>query len=202
MYTQKDYKRIAGILANPTPLAGAERMAKSIKDKHKALQRGNAATALNREDVAKVFFDRAEELGVDVNTELSRVKRVLGSELPFDEQFKSTRRISGGRGAPILPCGVLNLRTGENKYFNVKTSGERTIEVWRTDRQLRMDKPKYRFVITSGARPLTQMGNKKWFQHDQNRTPLFRGELVDYINADSMELLIEKYGNRYCYVYK
>jgi len=46
------------------------------------------------------------------------------------------------------------------------------------------------------------LGQRSDFQHDQTRRFLFDAEMVDYVNADSCELLKEKYGSSNCYVYK
>jgi hypothetical protein len=203
----------------------AQNMAKSITDMYKAFDRGSAASDILGKDheVTKIFMIRAKELGYPVAAELAKTattpKAVPGSKLPKEQQYKNPRkdqRVGSRRfmGNPILPCGSLNLRTGDNKYFNVKTNGEGTIEVWKTsggsdkawtvgaNGQLN-DGAIYKAVITSGTKPLHEIGEHASFIHDQNHRDLFSGEMVDYISTQSCEELINLYGKSMsCYVYK
>lgn len=212
--TSKDLMRIRDIVAKSTTITAsgpvpntakqkqlATNMANSITDKDKAFNRGKAAIEVLGDDseVAQIFFTRAKELGYPVEQELSaapKTKVLPGSKLPPEQQHKSNAK-SSYRGTSILPCGALNLYTGENKYFNVKQDRDSTIEVWETN-------GKYKAVITAGSKPIFQIGSVETFVHDQNPSrQLFRGKMVDYIIASSMEELIPIYGkSMMCYVYK
>jgi len=116
MYTSKDLARINGITAKPNPIDAAQRMANTIKNSNKAIQRGLAAKSLDEIQIANIFLNKARQLGGDVDTALKTPMRILGSELPFDEQYKSNRRSrmrsapSFIQGNPVLPCGKLNLQ--------------------------------------------------------------------------------------------
>ena len=195
MYTQKDLNRINGIVIAQNPTAAAYRMANLITNADKALQRGRAAISVGCQAIAEIFFSKARQLGIDVDAQLARPSRKLGSQLPEADRFHTNRQAYHG-GSPILPCGKLNLRTGNNKYFNVRDNGESPIEVW-SDLM-----GNHRFVITSGSNPIFPIGKRNNFVHDQTGRDIFAGEMVDYINSDSMEMLIENYGSCFCYVYK
>lgn len=64
LYSQRDKD---GILGHHM-LQMAQRMAKSIGDWKKAARRGSAAEDQNFHDVAKIFFDRADELWVQAGS--------------------------------------------------------------------------------------------------------------------------------------
>lgn len=184
----------------------ASNMAKSITDKNKAFDRGQAAVSILGADseIAQIFFNRAKELGYPVDSELSKpakTKVLPGSKLPPDQQYKNKYKeqsLGRRRGISILPCGSLNLISGENKYFNVRNDGDSTIEVWNSGGG------KYKAVITAGTRPIHEIGESAQFVHDQSPSrELFYGKMVDYIIASSMEELIPLYGkSMMCYVYK
>ena len=66
-YDEKDIKRVNDIIEksggnDAKALRLAQNMADTITHYKKAMQRGNAAEAINHHDMAKAFFDRAEEL--------------------------------------------------------------------------------------------------------------------------------------------
>jgi len=182
----------------------ASNMAKSITDKNKAFDRGQAAVSILGADseIAQIFFNRAKELGYPVDSELSKpakIKVLPGSKLPPDQQYKNKYKeqsLGRRRGISILPCGSLNLISGDNKHFNVRENGS-TIEVWNSG-------GKYKAVITAGTRPIHEIGERAQFVHDQSPSrELFSGVMVDYIIASSMEELIPLYGkSMMCYVYK
>lgn len=209
-FVDKDEKRIRDIVtkSNGNPMKQlqlATNMANSITDKNKAFDRGTAAVHVLGKDseVATVFFQRARELGYPVDTELAKPakKKVLpGSKLPFDQQYKNKYKQDNyrSRGRSVLPCGSLNLISGENKYFNVRENGDGTIEVWNSGGG------KFKAVITAGTRPIHEIGERATFVHDQSPSRvLFSGVMVDYITATSMEELIPIYGkSMMCYVYK
>lgn len=205
--TQKDVQRIDDIVKKSNGdeskmLLLANTMCKLITDKNKAFDRGVAADQILGSDhpVTKAFFDRAAGLGMDIDKSMNSVQVLPGSKRPSSEQFKTTRQFTGGfrgGGCAILPCGSLNLTSGKNQYFNVRTNGSMTIEVWKTSDD------KFRAVITSGSTPLWQIGTQGHFSHDQTGRPLFSGIMVDYIESAHMEQLIPLYGKSItCAVYK
>lgn len=181
----------------------ANTMCKLITDKNKAYDRGLAADQIlgPNHPVTKVFMDRAQALGVDVASKAAQTKVLPGSRRPSSEQFKTSRQFTGyrGRGAAILPCGSLNLKTGQNKYFNIHESfhANSTLEVWEVGYKV------WKIVMTSGSTPIWQIGTKGFFNHDQTGRPLFDGIMVDYIEAPHSEELIPLYGKSLSmYVYK
>ena len=208
MYTQKDLMRINALVAKGPvkKLIAAQRMADSIKNGEKAMQRASAAIAIGMQNIANIFIEKARLLGIDVNVRLDAPTKVLGSDLPESERHQSnatTSRYGRVYGNAILPCGKLNLQTGNNRYFNVKTNGDSCIEVWKVpNRGVSTEPFTYKYVITSGTTPIFQIGSRSCFVHDQNQRFMFEGEMVDYITHDAMILLQDKYGSRHCYVYK
>lgn len=203
----KDIQRIQDIVTKSKGdenkmLTLANTMCKLITDKNKALDRGLAAEQILGTDhpVTKVFLDRAAALGIDVTKSLESSKVLPGSQRPSSEQFKSTRT-PGRYLSPILPCGKVNLQTGQNKYFSFKESFHlnSTLEVWEIGYK------EWVIVSTSGSTPIYQIGTICKFQHDQTGRPMFKGEatLVDYVEAAHCEALIPLYGKSLsCYVYK
>ena len=207
--SQKDVQRIQDIVTKSTGdknkmITLANTMAKLITDKNKAFDRGVAADQILGADheVTKIFFDRAEALGMDVAKSAASVKVLPGSQRPAGEQFKTNRQFSGGykgRGCPILPCGSLNLTTGQNKYFNIHDpfQANSTLEVWEVGYKV------WKIVMTSGSNPIWQIGTKGFFSHDQTGRPIFDGTMVDYIEAPHSAQLIPLYGKSLSmYVYK
>jgi hypothetical protein len=211
--SSKDIQRIQDIVTKSNGdsnkmLTLANTMCKLITDKNKAYDRGLASDQILGSDhpVTKAFMDRAQALGLDVASKSAQVKVLPGSKRPSSEQFKTTRQFSSGykgSGAAILPCGVLNLKTGQNKYFSLRDSYQvnSTVEIWEADDIY--GKISYRAIITSGSNPIYQIGTKGYFAHDQTGRPLFQGIMVDYIEAPHTEELIPLYGKSItCYVYK
>jgi hypothetical protein len=106
-------------------------------------------------------------------------------------------------GKPILPCGKLRIKSGENKYFNVAQNGESTTEVyqiqdWRGDSGI----PNFKFVTTSGKSSISKIGEISHFYHDQNGRPLFSGRLIDTAREFELATKLAQYGNQSHYVYK
>jgi hypothetical protein len=207
--SQKDVQRVQDIVTKSKGdtnkmLTLANTMCKLITDKDKAYDRGVAADQILGADheVTKAFFSRAEALGMDVAGKATQVKVLPGSKRSSGEQFKTTRKFTGGyqgRGAAILPCGSLKLKTGQNKYFSLRDTYQvnSTIEIWEVGYKV------YRAVITSGSTPIWQIGTKGYFAHDQTGRPMFDGTMIDYIEAPHSEELIPLYGKSIpCYVYK
>ena len=202
--SSKDVQRIQDIVTKSKGdeakmLTLANTMCKLITDKNKAYDRGLAAIQILGADhpVTKVFMDRAQALGVDVAAKSAQTKVLPGSKRPSSEQFKTSR--SFGRPASILPCGSLNLKTGQNKYFNINEpyQANSTLEVWEVGYKV------WRIVMTSGSTPIWQIGTKGYFVHDQTGRPMFEGTMVDYIEAPHAEELIPLYGKSMSmYVYK
>ena len=213
----KDDSRIKGIIdrskgSDSKAEQLAKNMAKSIKDKHKLERRYKAAVNMLGEDhvVSIAFAEAFAKIGGDSKKSaksLKDPKAIPGSKLPKSQQKGRTPKSNKGdnkngygsnsRPNPILPVGVLNLATGKNKYFNIKTNGQATVEVWKDYYD------KYRFVITSGSGPIYAIGSTAFFAHDQTGRPLFEGVMVDYIDAAYTENIIDLYGKSGSgYVYK
>jgi hypothetical protein len=205
--SSKDIQRIQDIVTKSNGdenkmLNLANTMCKLITDKNKALDRALAADQILGADhpVTKTFADRAAALGIDVTKSFASAKVLPGSQRPSSEQFKSTRN-PGRYPSPILPCGKVNLQTGQNKYFSYKEDFQinSTLEVWEIGYK------EWVIVSTSGSTPIYQIGTECNFQHDQTGRPMFKGscKLVDYIEAAHCEALIPLYGKSLsCYVYK
>lgn len=100
---------------------------------------------------------------------------------------------------PILPIGKVNTGTGKSKYFNVfETWGDgSTYEVWNTSAGIRI-------VVTSGKKPLYDIGDIKHFEHDQSGKSLFQGSMVDFgVGIEGLKKIGNKYGKSIpAYVYK
>lgn len=209
-FAQKDLTRIQDIVKKANGdqnkmISLASTMAKSITDKVKAADRGHAAEEVLGKDnpLSKIFYDRATELGADVKSEKEKASGIPGSKRP-DAKRASGSGPGWSRPSPILPCGSLNLQTGENKYFNIndKYQINSTLEVWK-DLGHGGSKEKYRIVITSGSSPIEGIGSKRAFVHDQSGRDIFGGVMVDYIEAAHAKSLIPLYGKSLlCYVYK
>jgi hypothetical protein len=178
-----------------------EAMAKAIKDKHKAFQRGKAADeVLKDQELANIFYHRAQELGLDFDINVERSKTgmskfgietpKLGSQqsAPYDDSKKSSRR---GEMA-ILPIGSVNIQTGESKYFNVyETWPDSTAEVWKDD-----DSGTLKLVFTSGDKPLHNIGWRAGFMHDQNHNFMFSGEMIEWVNVKNLKELMRRFNKK------
>lgn len=96
---------------------------------------------------------------------------------------------------PILGLGLINLKTGRSKYFNIyDTWGEdTTYEVYQVESH--KVEPVYKIVATSGTKPLGKMGEMAWFKHDQTGRFLFHGKMIDFAVGADLKSLAAKYGN-------
>ena len=95
--------------------------------------------------------------------------------------------------SPILPCGSVNVKTGNFKYgdFYGFWGDDTTYEVYKTD------KDTIRVVATAGTTPIVKVGEHSSFRHDQNSRFLFRGEVIETVVGDAgFRTLGEKYGNK------
>lgn len=94
---------------------------------------------------------------------------------------------------PILPCGVVNVKTGENKYFNILDENQIDGVMY----VFNSDSGKLKYVLSSGV--LFQK-TKHWvFIHDQTHRYLFEGEIVDILPVPDF---ITKYKSGTMYVFK
>lgn len=163
---QKDLDRMYSILKksgndNNKILNYSRSMAKAIKDKHKAFQRGKAADeVLKNTEAADIFYHRAQELGLDFNINVERSKSgmskfgidvpKLGSKMTkvHDEPQKNSYKYSS-----IAPLGSVNIQTGESEHFNIyDTWTNSTAEVWKNS------KGSHILVFTSDDKPLNNIG--------------------------------------------
>jgi hypothetical protein len=185
----------------------AQSMAKSIKDKHKALARGKAAIDVLGDaggEVARIFFDKAKELGMDIDPKMYKTLKVVAKPMPRSimqgkelakakkhdgSPSKGNNRFSKWGGSAILPVGSVNFITGKCKYFNVyETWDNSTFEIWKTDNG------KHRAICTSGIGPIYSIGSRQDFQHDQTQRYLFSAEMVDWCQVEGMMNLVDLYG--------
>lgn len=115
---QKDVQRIESMLTksggDQYKLASLARaMAKAITEWMKAERRGSAASQLDQDYIAKIFWDRADELKGGSGATVER--SLLDDRTPGSG--KSTK-------AYAIPMGAVDLKTGNNRVFNfIKTWG-------------------------------------------------------------------------------
>lgn len=117
---QKDNARMEDMIAksggNEIKLTQyATAMAKAISEWMKAERRGSAADQLGYEAVAKIFWDRADQL-----------KGPSGAGATVEKSLLNDRTPGSGRTtkAYAIPMGAVNLKTGDNRVFNfIKTWG-------------------------------------------------------------------------------
>lgn len=214
--TSKDIMRINDIVKKSDgneskAVQLATTMATLIKNKQKAIQRYEAALEILGEDhpVTEVFANKAISLGHNIEKvkkeekeKKDKTRGKLGSE---DSSFKKEGRTPYmyRGGAPILPIGSTNLATGKCKYFNIYDTwgkaNETTIELYQD-----MDSGSYKMVFTSGDGPITRIGEKVPFVHDQTGRHLFYGHCLDWCNIGDASLLMRKYNIKSAsgYVYK
>lgn len=95
----------------------------------------------------------------------------------------------------ILGLGTINLKTGKSKYFNVyDTWGENTTyEIYQVPTA--GEQPVYKIVATSGTKPLSNVGERVSFKHDQTGRFLFNGKMIDFATGTDLKLLATKYKN-------
>ena len=99
-------------------------------------------------------------------------------------------------GSWILDLGKINLKNGRSKYFNIyETWGEdSTYEIYETKN--RKGETEYRIVVTSGTKPLAEVGEDRDFvSYRQPSRHLFNGKLVDFAVGTDLKEKVEKYGN-------
>lgn len=95
----------------------------------------------------------------------------------------------------VLPLGLLNLVSGDTKYFNVHEAAG--IEIWETDSGI------FKAVVTVEKNPHHKIHEHVHFNHDQSYRPLFNGKLVNYSDVNLMHKMIPLYGKSImCYIYK
>ena len=103
------------------------------------------------------------------------------------------------RTISILPIGRISLKTGKNQHFNVLEDGNGTIEIWRMNTGTKA-------IITSGRKPMYEIGDSASFSSDQTGRYLGNGMLADFAPTNDrakLDELIKKYGTSvYSYVYK
>lgn len=111
-------------------------------------------------------------------------------------------KILESRERPILPIGVVNLTTGQNKVLNnvyeVWNDRKTICEFWQTT-----DSSSNRLIFGSGSSPSSPDPTVKSFLHDQTRRYLFVAKLIDSCLLSDLPKMINKYGKSLkAYVYK
>lgn len=107
------------------------------------------------------------------------------------------KEASGFRYAhSILPIGILNIKTGSSKYFNIYIEWPTsTCEVWKDTTG------KYRFIFTSGK--ASTKTSREDFKHDQTDRYLFTANMVDFCPVSEMAEDLSQYGRTVlAYTYK
>ena len=242
-YEKKDLKRIQDIVSKgggdfDKELSLATTMSKLITNVDKAIARAEASVLVygGPNEISNIFYDRAKKLGYtgDSPEDVRGSAGIPGSRLPAEKRYKSDHplekpifyhRLTRTRENYVLPIGYVNLRTGENKHFNIYDTWDGTVEVWldkrykgavggdemkftylRPKSKEEIDKKmnKYRLIFTSGKEPLHEIGEKGSFIHDQGHYMVGKGwDMVDYIRVKDMAELIPLYGkNILGYAYK
>lgn len=206
--TAKDWDRMRALVRKGSDGAS---VAKSIKDKVKAIDRYVAGLKLTDTELSsklpfkgtfQAFGNRAIELGADYAEikkayDNANVKDADPSEwVPKVGKNPENRHETGY----ILSIGMLSLKTGKSRYFNVHEEWEdksTTYEIWK------LDTGKYRVVVTSGSKPTVDVGSTSDFNEDQTRRRLPGGELVDWGHGSDLSKMAKVYGSSIsAYVYK
>lgn len=140
------------------------------------------------EDIAKAAAEREEKLKL--------IKTRAACKRALEECLAADRMTGRGSGpTPILPCGVVNVKTGQNKYFNLfdEYQIDGVMYVMNDD-----DSGKLKYVLSSGV--LLKKAKDWDFIHDQRRNNyLFSGTIVDIIPVVDF---VKKYKSGNMYVFK
>lgn len=215
--SQKDWDRMQTLSDKGQSGTG---VAKSIKDKVKAIDRyvaglkikglslgkppftgdfadfGNKAIELGATlDDIKKAFDEAGEPGSVSDKPASKKTEWTPKTRKSDSEPKDKRH----QRSAILSIGAITISSGNSKYFNVYSEwGETsTYEIWETAPR------KYRIVVTSGKRPIYDIGDQTGFKGDQSGRDLGTGKLVDWAVGTELKDVGRTYGSSIpAYVYK
>lgn len=151
----------------------------------------------NEERTIKDLLSEFAQKDLSEATQIGEASDVPGSKRPDAKKISSPIWAEDGS---VLPCGSLNLQTGENKQFNINGRLDLTLEVWKDVGY--GSKGKYIIVIARGSSPTEGIGTKKAFEDENSGKVIFRGEMVDYIEAAHAKSLIPLYGKSLpCYAY-
>jgi hypothetical protein len=211
----KDWDRMQTLINKKSDGAS---VAKSIKDKTKAIDRYVAGlkltdTALTKPPFKGEFADFGNK-AIELGATYEDIKKAYDAANPEDagkdskeeawvpkkrESSKEPHRFAFGRPSAILSIGTLSLKTGKSKYFNVyeEWGEDSTYEIWE------MENGKYRIVVTSGKKPIYDIGDRSAFKGDQSGRDLGVGELVDWASGTELKKLAKHYGGSIpAFVYK
>lgn len=213
----KDWQRMQALIDKNKDGAS---VAKSIKDKTKAIDRYVAGLRLTETELTKPpfkgtfsdFGNRAIELGATYdeikkaydNANIEDVSKPKEEEEEWVPKTrlsdKPTEKVDHRRPAAILSIGNINLKTGYSKYFNA-------YEVWGAEESIyelwKLDNNKYRIVITAGKTPTADIGDSSLFKGDQSGRNLGGGTLVDWAVGIDAKRMSKKYGTTFpAFVYK
>ena len=120
-----------------------------------------------------------------------------------DGEFIGEGAYKYGRADSILPMGTVNLKTGDNQYFNVyeewKDEDENFgAEFWK-DPNVQMP---YKIIFGSGHD--REEGDRQDFQHDQTRAKFGTWTYIKHVDLEQLKELAKemKSGKLSAYVYK
>ena len=213
--TAKDWDRMQTLINKKSDGAS---VAKSIKDKTKAIDRYVAGlkltdTALTKPPFKGEFADFGNK-AIELGATYEDIKKAYDEANPEDagkdskeeawvpKKRESSKEASNHfirRPAAILSIGTLSLKTGKSKYFNVyeQWGEDSTYEIWE------MENGKYRIVVTSGKKPLCDIGDLSPFKGDQSGRDLGAGKLIDWARGTELKRLAKHYGGTLpAFVYK
>jgi hypothetical protein len=179
-----------------------EAMAKAIKDKHKAFQRGKAADeVLKDQELANIFYHRAQELGLDFDINVERSKTGMskfGIEVPklgsrkgkvHDEKHRNRINTS------IASLGSVNIQTGKSRYFNVYETwreDDTVVEVWKKD-----ENGSLILVFGSGTKPMVDIGGTATFRdYNSGREITYHSTLIEWVLMKDLKELLRIYNKK------
>jgi len=107
----------------------------------------------------------------------------------------------------ILPLGMVNIKTGKSKYFNIydewlDNTGKTTAEFWKIGPSDGRMAEQTVVIFTSGSKPLFGIGAKRPFMHDQTMNRLFSAECIDSCPLEELKDHLEYGTSLRGYVYK
>lgn len=229
--SDKDWDRMQTLINKKSDGAG---VAKSIKDKTKAIDRYVAGLKLtNSELVFPRFSGSFADFGnkaIELGASYSEIKRAydganssdansVKDDSAKDDSAKDDsddvkvgpwvpkKRKSGSapqkgdryNASAILSIGSISLKTGKSKYFNVYEEWleDSVYEIWE------LSPGKYRITVTSGTKPIFDIGDEAYFKGDQSGRDLGKGKMVDWALGTDLKNAAKTYGGTIAaFVYK
>jgi hypothetical protein len=122
--------------------------------------------------------------------ELQKRMREMEETSRNSEKLQEAFSFHGNEPSAILPINTVNMITGENRnignIYDTWDKDDTTVEFWQTP-----SKDKIVAIITSGKKPIFQVGDYETFVHDQTRRKLFDGMRMRLIDFCLLEELSE-----------